>query len=97
MKVGRTHFPKAKVIAITSQQIVKILPMDVPPTFSWHESERGNSALRVSSATNGVRWTVDLYHARYLVCRIDGKFSEVCKSIPSLVVYFCKALGLKLR
>src|SRR5271170_4264200 len=95
MKTTRSRFPKAKTIAMTSQTIAKILPMDVNPMFSWHESERGHAALRLASVTKGVEWSVDIYSPKYLVCRIAGKFSEVCTSIPSLVIYFCKILKIQ--
>jgi hypothetical protein len=95
MKTTRSRFPKAKTIAITSRQIAKILPMDVRPKFSWHESERGHAALRVSSITNGSEWSVDLYSEKYMCVRIAGKFSEICTSIPSLVLYFCRVLKVQ--
>jgi hypothetical protein len=96
MKATRSKFPKAKTIAITSLQVAKVLPMDVSPTFSWHESERGHAALRVSSITNTMPWNVDIYSEKYMCVRIAGKFSEVCKSIPSLVIYFYRTLKLKM-
>jgi len=95
MKTIRSRFPKAKTIAITSQTIAKVLPMDVKPAFSWHESERGHAALRVSSVTNGIPWDVDIYSEKYMCARIAGKFSEVCTSIPSLVIYFCRMLKIQ--
>lgn len=97
MKTTRSRFPKAKTIALTSQTIARLLPMDVPPTFSWHESDRGHSALRVASTTGGQTWQVDIYSEKYMCCRISGKFSEVCKSIPSLVAYFCRMLKIQVR
>jgi hypothetical protein len=97
MKTKRSRFPKAKTIAIASQQIARILPMDVRPSFSWHESERGNSALRMGSTTQGTAWTIDLYSEKYMCVRIAGKFSEVCTSIPSLVIYFCRMLKVQVR
>lgn len=95
MKTTRSRFPKAKTIAITSQTIARILPMDTCPKFSWHESERGHAALRVSSVTNGTEWSVDIYSEKYMCARIQGKFSEVCNSVPSLVIYFCRMLKIK--
>lgn len=95
MKTVRSRFPKAKTIAITAQTVAKLLPMDLPPKFSWHESERGHSALRIGSTTHGAEWVVDIYSEKYMCVRIEGKFSEVCTSIPSLVLYFCRMLKVQ--
>lgn len=95
MKAMRPKVPKAKSIAITSTTLIKILPMDMKPNLSWHESQAGNTALRIASITAGTKWTVDIYSTRYMCVRIGNHFTEICTSIPSLVNYFCRMLRIK--
>lgn len=97
MKDARSRFPKAKTIAITARAVASVLPMDQKPKMAWHESERGNSALRVSSKTNGTEWSVDIYSEKYMCVRIGGRYSEICSSVPSLLFYFCRMLNIRTR
>jgi len=95
MRATRRRFPKAKTIVLVAKLAAKLLPADTRPVASWHESERGHPALRLSASAGGVKWVLDIYSERFMCAHIDDRFPEVCSSVPSAVLYFRRMLGSK--
>jgi hypothetical protein len=96
MKAKRPRVPKGKSVIVVSQTLTRLLPMDKPPDLSWHDSKAGRTAFRLASVTKNTAWTVDIYSPKFMCVRIGNHFSEVCNSIPSVVLYFCRMLKIRI-
>ena len=74
--------------------IRKYIPMDVPLMHGMRESLKHVPNYRLKSQTNEIEWCVDIYRGHfYNVSTQDS--TEICRTIPSLVSYLWRMLGIK--
>jgi hypothetical protein len=79
----KVNLPKAiRLVQILDAQV----KADAPTAIMEVESEKGFVGLRVSGATGGVSWKVDLYGGNCYIVRIDGFESEQ-RTTPLHVVH----------
>jgi hypothetical protein len=73
---------------------LKLIPIDQPLITVWRNSFAGNPNLRVKSTTKEIPWSVDIYPRNYYFVHVDLRFTQVCRSIPSLIGYLRKMLSV---
>lgn len=93
----RKRLPKLRDIAQIWHVLRLVVPMDEEPQHGWRESYRGVINYRIKSSTNEKEWFVDTYAASYYVVTVSNRFPEPCRTIPSLVGYLCRSVGVRPR
>jgi len=96
MRHSRPRYPKAKEVAMVLHALAAAVPMDYKPRIGWRESEKLVPNLRVSTSTQGIEWTVDIYSGSYFVTRVGSRLTEICTSIPSVVAYLRRMLSIRI-
>jgi hypothetical protein len=94
MRKKRPIYPRKPDIDIVLRALRSLVPMDTPLEMSWRNSHAGNPNLRVKSLTKNIEWVVDVYPRNYFYVCVDRHFTQACHSIPSLVGYICRMLGV---
>jgi len=94
---SRLQYPKAADIARVMRALQACIPMDVQPEHGWRESIKLVPNYRIGATTGSVDWCVDVYSGRYYVASVGDRLTEECKSIPQLVGYLRRMLGVKPR
>ncbi len=64
------------------------------PDCSWGESLNGTPRMRYAATTKGVDWTVDIYNGHYYRAHVGNGVGDVFRSLPSLIGYLKRRLGL---
>lgn len=91
---SRKRLPKAKDIAMMVRALHGYIPMEAAPYHGVRESVRGVINYRISSATNGHEWMVDVYGSEYFVVTVRN-WTQPCPSVPSAIGHLMRMLGLK--
>lgn len=94
MRKSRPRYPKMKDVALVTRAL-ETVPKDMPLNGGWRESERGVPNFRLASQTNEIPWTVDIYAGQYYIVRVGSRLSEECGSVPSIILYLHRMLGVR--
>lgn len=89
----RSRIPKAKSLVIVLGALRNYIP-STAPLLEERRSEKGVPNLRYSAETNGLPWNVDVYQGHYYRVRVGSKTGEVFRTIPSLLGYLVRNLGV---
>jgi len=92
MRSRRPVYPR-KIDVDMAIRALGLVPIDEPITTSWRNSHAGNPNLRVKAITKNVEWLVDVYPRNYFFVRVESH-TQVCRSLPSLIGYICRMLGV---
>lgn len=68
--------------------------MDAPVDYGWRESINKNPNFRIQGVTKERNWTVDIYSGQFYLVSIENRLPEKCQSIPTLIGYLCRMLGV---
>jgi hypothetical protein len=69
--------------------------MDAQWQYGMRESLRHVPNFRIKALTNEIPWVVDVYKGHFYHVTTRGS-TEICRTIPALVTYLWRVLGLKL-
>jgi hypothetical protein len=90
----RKRLPKPKDIAMMMRALTASVPFHAPPIHGIRESLKGVVNYRIQSQTNGVDWTMDIYHGDYFVVTAHN-FTMPCPSVPSAIGHLRRMVGAK--
>jgi hypothetical protein len=93
MRTSRPRYPKMKDVAFVHRAL-EVLPKDRPFNAGWRQSEKGTPNFRFATVTNERSWTVDVYAGDYYIVRVGDRLTEECSSVPSIILYLHRMLGL---
>lgn len=94
MRRTRPRWPKPQEVIPVMTALERFVPMDTRITMGWRESQKLVPNMRVASQTNEKEWSVDIYSGSFYVVTVSG-IMETCDSIPYLIGYLCRMLGVK--
>lgn len=94
MRKQRPRYPKVKDIALVLRQL-EVVPKDFAFSTGWRESEKGTPNFRIATQTNQIPWSVDVYAGQYFIVRVGSRLTEECNSVPQIVLYLHRMLGVK--
>jgi hypothetical protein len=97
MRRSRLQYPKPAEVARVMRALDACIPMDTKPKQGWRESLKLVPNYRIKSTTGEIDWCVDIYSGRYYIVSVGDRLTEECKSIPQLVGYMCRMLGVRPR
>lgn len=90
----RRAAPRTQSLAIVTQALRTHIP-STPPVCELRRSEKGVPNLRYRAETNGIPWLVDIYLGRLYRVRIGTNPGELQHSIPALLGYLTRNLGIQ--
>lgn len=93
MSSARSRIPKTQSLVIVTSALRNYIP-STDPTTEMRRSEKGVPNLRYQAETNGVYWSVDIYMGHYYRARVGSGIGEVFRTIPSLLGYLIRTLGI---
>ena len=93
MKVKTPRRPKSKSVLLVTDALRSHIPSD-KPVFTMRTSENGRPNVRYQAETNGLPWLVDIYLGHYYRAQVGNGLGEVCRTIPALVGYLKRNLGV---
>lgn len=94
MRNGTTKRPQPREVTPVIQALQFHIPVDEPPIYGWRSSLKHVPNFRYKAKTNEIEWCVDIYRGHfYHVSLLDS--TEICNTIPSLVSYLWRMLGIK--
>jgi hypothetical protein len=88
---SRPRYPKVKDIAF-AQRMLALIPVDMPLSGGWRESDKGVPNFRFQGQTNEVRWTVDIYAGKFFTAQVADRLMEQCDSLQSVLLYLHRML-----
>lgn len=94
VRKGRPRYPRPQDVMPVKAALEVLIPMDTDIQMGLRESEKLVPNIRLKSQTNEISWYVDIYSGQYYVVSVNG-YSEICKSIQSIVGFLCRMLGVK--
>lgn len=94
MRKGSPKFPQPRDVGPVMLAIRKYIPMDVPLMHGMRESLKHVPNYRLKSQTNEIEWCVDIYRGHFYNVSVQDS-TEICRTIPSLVSYLRRMLGIK--
>jgi hypothetical protein len=76
--------------------LTNTIPTDSEIQEGWRYSMNNVPNYRLQSQTNGLTWLVDVYAGHWhFVATVGDRLPEICKSIPSMVNYLRRMLGVR--
>lgn len=94
MRKGRPKYPQPRDVAPVMNALRQHIPMDVPWAYGMRESLRHVPNFRIKAYTNEIMWTVDVYKGHFYHVTI-GNSMEIFATIPTLISYMWRVLGIK--
>lgn len=65
--------------------------------YYWRRSEKGVLNMRCEAETNGLNWIVDIYLGHFYRASVGTETGEVHRSIPSLLGFIRRQVGIPLE
>lgn len=93
MRKGRPKYPRPNEVGPVLRALQLHIPMDAY-AYGFRESVKHVPNYRIKAQTNEIEWCVDIYRGSFYCVSIANN-TEICKTIPSLVTYLCRMLGIK--
>ena len=91
----KVRYPKPGDIALVGGVLNRCVPSDSGITGERRVSIKLVPNFRFMGVTAEVPWSVDVYFGQYYVAMVGGYAAEVHKTIPSLILYLHRALGVR--
>ena len=94
MRVKQPRRPKSKNVLMVTDALRSHIPSTVA-VFSMRTSENGRPNVRYQAETNSLPWVVDIYLGYYYRVQVGSGLGEVCRTIPALIGYLKRNLGIE--
>ncbi len=93
MRKGTPKPPRPRDVAPVMNALRRHIPMDSPIMCGMRESLKHIPNFRIKGFTNEVPWTVDVYKGDFYYVSVKDT-TEIHQTIPSLIRYLWKTLGI---
>ena len=92
MRASRPRFPHSRDIDFVRVILQRNIALDTPLKEGWRYSLKNVPNYRLESRSRRVQWTVDVYAGMHLVITIGDRYTQICKSVPSMVSFLRRML-----
>jgi hypothetical protein len=92
----RPQAPKTRSVVIVASALRNYIP-STDPIMEWQRSEKGVPYMRYQAETNALPWEVDIYLGHFYRVHVGNGFGEIKRSIPELLSYLARKLGIPLE
>ena len=66
--------------------------MDYPLKEGWRNSQKNVPNYRLEGQTRKVVWLVDIYAGSHFVITVADRYTQICKSVPSTILFLRRML-----
>ncbi len=92
MRKSRPRYPHPRDCGLVKAVLQNTVPMDSEIQEGWRYSLKNVPNYRLESRSRRVQWTVDIYAGMHLVVTIGDRYTQICKSVPSMVNFLRRML-----